>query len=205
MLDEAAFPAYAHPNPLIDQLFWGRLAAAERYLAVKPPKRVLDFGCGSGVMSYILSSFVEEIIATDIEPASFHLMRSEVSFPPNIAFSSAAELNEVRYQRYFDAILALDVLEHIDDLTTVLLQFKKLLRAGGVVVISGPTENALYRLGRRLAGDRFSGEYHVSNIGRIEAACRKHGFVQPIAKLYPGLPLFRLFSLQFEDGKGAPR
>jgi 2-polyprenyl-3-methyl-5-hydroxy-6-metoxy-1,4-benzoquinol methylase len=198
VLDEAAFPAYAHRNLLIDRIFWGRLAAAERYLAARPPKAVLDFGCGSGVMSYILSGLAERVVATDIEPATFHLMRSAVDFPPNIVFASALEIGEERYQQSFDAILALDVLEHVEDLEAVLLRFQKLLRPGGIVVISGPTENALYRLGRRLAGHRFTGEYHVSDIDRIEAKCRRHGSIQPIATIYRLLPLFRIFSLQFD-------
>jgi 2-polyprenyl-3-methyl-5-hydroxy-6-metoxy-1,4-benzoquinol methylase len=199
VLDEAAFPAYAHRNPLIDHIFWGRLAAAERYISARPPKAVLDFGCGSGVMSYILSGLAERVVATDIEPTAFHVMQSAVGFPANIAFVSATELEEERYQLSFDAILALDVLEHVNDLRQVLLRFEELLRPGGVVVISGPTENPLYRLGRRLAGNRFTGEYHLSNIASIKAMCRQHGFVQPIAKLYRALPLFEVFSLQFDQ------
>jgi hypothetical protein len=69
---------------------------------------------------------------------------------------------------------------------------------GGVVVISGPTENALYRLGRRLPGNRYTGDDHVSNIGSVEAECRLHGSVQRIATLHRALPLFRVFSLQFD-------
>jgi len=66
------------------------------------------------------------------------------------------------------------------------------------VVISGPTENALYRLGRRLPGNRYTGDDHVSNIGSVEAECRLHGSVQRIATLHRALPLFRVFSLQFD-------
>lgn len=198
ILDEAAFPAYAHRNPVIDRIFWGRLAAAERYLATRSPKTVLDFGCGSGVMSFIMSGLAEKVVATDIEPATFHRMQSAVRFPPNIVFAPAPELAGETYARSFDAIVALDVLEHIPDLTEVLGQFKKVLKPAGVVVISGPTENALYKLGRRIAGNRFTGDYHVSNIARIEAECRRHGRVQTIAALYPVLPLFKVFALQVD-------
>ncbi len=197
VLDEAAFPAYAHRNPIIDRIFWGRLAAVERFLATRPVETVLDFGCGSGVMSYIVSGFAGRVVATDIEPAAFNLMQAAVRFPRNIVFATASQLAEETYQRSFDAIIALDVLEHIQNLSDVLRQFEKLLKPGGVVVISGPTENALYRFGRRLAGERFTGDYHVSNIGRIEAECLRHGHVKPVATLYPVLPLFKIFSMQF--------
>lgn len=203
MIDEAAFPAYAHRNPLIDRIFWGRLAAAEEYLVRRSPKTVLDFGCGSGVMSYIVSGFADKVVATDIEPEIFKRMQLVVSFPPNVVFATVPDLAGEAYRQRFEAIIALDVLEHIDDLSEVLRRFDKLLRPDGVVVISGPTENALYRLGRRVAGRRFSGNYHVSDIGRVEAECRRHGSVQPIATLYPVLPLFKVFSLHFASRQKA--
>jgi 2-polyprenyl-3-methyl-5-hydroxy-6-metoxy-1,4-benzoquinol methylase len=199
ILDEAAFPAYAHRNPVIDRVFWGRLAAAERYLATRSLQAVLDFGCGSGVMSFIVSGLAERVVATDIEPATLVRMQSAIAFPSNIVFASATELAGQTYMQSFDAIIALDVLEHIPDLTEVLRLFMNLLKPTGVVVISGPTENALYKLGRRIAGRRFTGDYHVSNIARIEAECRRHGHVQTIAVLYPVLPLFKVFTLQFDQ------
>jgi 2-polyprenyl-3-methyl-5-hydroxy-6-metoxy-1,4-benzoquinol methylase len=204
MLDEAAIPAYAHRNPLIDRIFWGRLAAADKYLRTISPLTVLDFGCGSGVMSYIMAGFADRVVATDIEPEIFNRMRLLVAFPPNVMFATVLELAGESYRQTFDSIIALDVLEHIEDLPEVLRQFDKLLRPGGVVVISGPTENALYRLGRKIAGNRFSGNYHVSDIGRVEAECRRHGSVQPIATLYPVLPLFKIFSLQFAKQETPP-
>ena len=198
ILDEAAFPAYAHRNPLIDRVFWGRLAAAEKYLANKSLDSVLDFGCGSGIMSYIMSGFASRVIATDIEPVTFARMQQAVGFPRNVEFKAARELDSDIYQGTFGAIVALDVLEHIEDLTGILRQFEKLLRPKGVVLISGPTESALYRLGRRIAGRRFTGDYHVTNIGKVEAECRRLGSVKSIATLYPILPLFKIFSLRFE-------
>ncbi|HEY3475155.1 MAG TPA: hypothetical protein VGK56_11135, partial [Anaerolineales bacterium] len=36
-LDEAGFPAYAHPNPLINWLFWQRLRAAMNYIEENAP------------------------------------------------------------------------------------------------------------------------------------------------------------------------
>jgi 2-polyprenyl-3-methyl-5-hydroxy-6-metoxy-1,4-benzoquinol methylase len=197
MLDEAAFPAYAHRNPVIDRVFWGRLEVTERYLAARSIQTVLDFGCGSGVMSYIMSGFADRVVATDIEPATFDRMQQVVGFPRNIMFATVPELADETYRQSFDAIIALDVLEHIQDLTGILRQFKRILKPRGVVVISGPTESVLYRLGRRIAGKRFTGDYHVSDIGKVEAESRRHGSVQKIATLYPVLPLFKVFSLQF--------
>src|SRR5436305_9429514 len=54
-LAEAAFPAYANRNPLIERIFWGRLKSAERYVLGSRAHDVLDFGSGSGVMTYCLA------------------------------------------------------------------------------------------------------------------------------------------------------
>ena len=65
----------------------------------------------------------------------------------------------------YAAIFALDSLEHCDEPEQILTGLADALTPQGVLVLSGPTENALYRLGRRIAG--FSGGYHHANIYQI--------------------------------------
>jgi len=197
--DEAAFPAYAHENLLIDRVFWGRLSAVERYFAAAPPGSVLDFGCGGGIMSFILAGLADRVIAFDIDTAAFERARSCVRFPERIELTDLRGAGASRWEGAFDAVVALDVLEHVTDLPGTLELLRRVLKPGGVAVISGPTENLLYRLGRRVAGRRFTGDYHVTDIGRIEDECRRRGAVKGVATIYPFLPLFRIFSLRFSD------
>jgi len=62
------------------------------------------------------------------------------------------------------------VLEHVRDLQGTLAALLRLLKACGQMIISGPTENAVYRLGRKLAGPEFSGDYHERRVERIRQA-----------------------------------
>ncbi len=63
-------------------------------------------------------------------------------------------------------------------------------------MVSGPTENVLYKAGRLLAG--FSGEYHVTNIYDIEGKFREMGLEREALKvLYPPVPLFRISRWKF--------
>lgn len=197
-LAEAAFHAYAHQNPLIDRLFWSRLRTVERYILGRKTERVLDFGTGSGVMAYALAKHAPEIVATDIEPGPYRLMEQQVGFPASVRFASPDDIVSDKFDGAFDVIVALDVLEHMDNVPAALATFKRLLRPGGEAVISGPTENVLYRIGRTLAGRRFTGAYHVTDIRRIKAECREAGTVCDIRTLYPLLPLFDIFSVSFE-------
>src|SRR5580658_2579975 len=54
-IDEAALPAYAHKNLLIDFIFWRRVEIAFKLASKNTSARVLDFGCGSGLLSYALA------------------------------------------------------------------------------------------------------------------------------------------------------
>ncbi|HBL17668.1 MAG TPA: hypothetical protein DD417_13205 [Elusimicrobia bacterium] len=48
----------------------------------------------------------------------------------------------------FDRVFCLDVLEHFQELGPVLGKLRGLLKSGGSLIISEPTESWLYRLGR---------------------------------------------------------
>ena len=54
--------------------------------------------------------------------------------------------------------------------------FRERLKPDGLLLVSLPTENMLYRLGRRLAG--FEGHYHQSNAASIHQQILDAGFHQ---------------------------
>jgi 2-polyprenyl-3-methyl-5-hydroxy-6-metoxy-1,4-benzoquinol methylase len=93
----------------------------------------------------------------------------------------------------FDLINALDVLEHVDDLSRTLSELLALLKPGGRLVVSGPTENILYQIGRKLAGPEFSGDYHERGTPEIKRELARRARVQQIATLYWPVPLFEIF------------
>lgn len=195
---EAAFPAYAHANPFIDRLFWGRLRVVESYIRQKNRQAVLDFGCGSGVMSWVLSPFAGRVYATDIVPVTFERMKERVEFPSNVRFVPEQEIRTLSSDEGLRTIVVLDVLEHVEDLRGTLSLFKNLMQGQGEVIISGPTENIFYKIGRFIAGRRFTGTYHRTDISHIKKICGEFGSVTPIKQLYPFVPFFDIFSLTFE-------
>ena len=83
--------------------------------------------------------------------------------------------NELAAQT-IDTIIAAEVLEHIDPLGDTLAFFRNLIKRGGNLLVSLPTENFLYRLGRRMAG--FDGHYHQSNAASIHKQILAAGFQQ---------------------------
>ena len=121
-LDEAAFPAYTHKNPLINWLFWQRLRAAMGFVEARGPFRAaLDFGCGSGVMLPFLARHARSVMGIDVDLLPFSMMSRRLDFPSTIEVREASEAPlESLPTGAFDLVTALDVLEHVSDLPATL-------------------------------------------------------------------------------------
>ena len=195
-LDEAAFPAYSHRNPVINWLFWQRLRVVMNFIEQRAPfANVLDFGCGSGVLLPFLASHSQHILGLDVDLLAYSVMSKRLNFPSSI---EVRDVNQNPLSSLpaasFDLITALDVLEHVDDLSATLHDLMRLLKPGGWLVVSGPTENIFYKIGRKLAGPEYSGAYHERGIPEVRAQLGRLAPVTTIARLYPPVTLFDIFA-----------
>ena len=198
--DESGFPAYSHPNRLINWLFWQRLPTAMSFIERNAPyENVLDFGCGSGVMLPFLAQHGTQIIAMDIDLFPLESMKKHIPLPGNVRVLDANQISLSQLtSKSFDLINALDVLEHVDDLPPILGDLLNLLKPGGRLVVSGPTENRLYQIGRKLAGPEYSGEYHKRSIADIRRELTRFTYIRQIATLYWPVSLFEIFVAQVQ-------
>jgi 2-polyprenyl-3-methyl-5-hydroxy-6-metoxy-1,4-benzoquinol methylase len=191
--DEMAIPSYLHGNPAIRWLFWKRYETIARLLPPEKTERILEFGCGIGPFLPELSLHAKQIYAIDLFPGYAKVLCEQRRIPV-IFINSLDEIED----RSLDALVAADVLEHVDDLEGILRQFSHKLSPGGQLIISGPTENFLYRLGRILAGFAGKGGYHHTNIDNIINVARSAGFMvtRKIILPFPFLPpLFKIYNL----------
>jgi 2-polyprenyl-3-methyl-5-hydroxy-6-metoxy-1,4-benzoquinol methylase len=191
MYDECTIPSYAHRNRLISWLFWKRIEAALSLAGDLKGKTVLDFGCGGGVTFRYLHEQGCSITGCEDQ---FPDLAREMSRHLGIDAEIAGDLFELK-ERRFDVIFALDVLEHIDDLGAVLDKFRELAHQHTKIVISGPTENFLYRMGRRIIGYQEQARFHERTIYDVEGDM-KEGRFHPLAlkTIFPGLTVFRVSS-----------
>ena len=195
-MDEAVLPAYAHKNPLIDFLFWERLLTCYRLMKNDSNAKVLDFGCGSGVFSYMLAHNGFEVTANDLNLRPQRLIDNIIKFPDGIKFIEGDILRNRLENSSFDYIIALDSLEHIVDITEYIQLFKRLLKQDGIIIVSGPTENIFYRIGRKFAGNNFSGEFHVSDIKTIKRHFSYSFKINASKKLFYPFVLFEVFTAE---------
>jgi SAM-dependent methyltransferase len=183
VLEESCIPSYCHANRLAAATAWWRLLTARAlYLRHARPGPILDFGAGSGELFHLLDvgdayHFVEEN-----ETLAGALVR-------RVPGARREHLDAIPPER-FAWIFALDALEHNRDVAGIVDRLVPGLRPDGCLLVSGPTENALYRLGRRIAG--FGGHYHSVTIYDIEAVLAER--LERVGKrsLPVALPLFRL-------------
>lgn len=165
-------------------LGWSRIRKAQsRMRNIARGRSALDFGSGLGVMLPFLSQRYEHVTACDADPAITSFMVDRLGLE-NIEVVAAVD----GASEQFDVVVALDVLEHVEDLAPVYEQLLHATRRGARWVISGPTENWLYRTMRAVAGT--SGEGHVHTVAGVLSATPDQMRRVSSDRLPFGLPLF---------------
>lgn len=187
---DQGLPSYTNANPLMSRLIWKRVELILQFISDQAPlKNVLDFGCGYGVFIPFLMPRAETIIAYDLMVDDLRIVGQEAGWQ-NIVYET--DLSRIALMsNSFDLILATEVLEHIDDLDDTLRLFSEILTPGGSLLVSGPTENVLYRFGRKLVG--YKGDYHVRNIYDIRELLEKRFSVNKVATVISGLPFYEIY------------
>src|SRR5262249_16661193 len=140
--EESCVPSYLHGNPLAAYVSWRRLfVAAAMATTFKPnPHRVLDFGSSVGELSHILRYDGEyEFVELDGQSAAY--LQSHNKRARRVTLSDAPKGT-------YDAIFAIDSLEHNEDYGELVAELTTRLATNGILVLSGPTENWFYKLGR---------------------------------------------------------
>lgn len=188
--DEQGLPSYTNPNPLMRWLTWKRVSVILSAIGKRAViKNTLDFGCGYGIFTPYLLEHSAHTLAFDLMIDEVKPIGDRLGWK-NITYASDLKVLEGK-NGTFDLILAAEVLEHVDDLEGTMKLFYDLLEPGGRLIISGPTENILYKIGRKLAG--YSGEYHVRNVYTILEVMKKFFKARKIATILPVLTFYEVY------------
>lgn len=99
--------------------------------------RVLDVGCGNGVISRHLGQFGYEVLGIDISQKTIDVARSKNTLP-NVRFEAiSAEALTAQGERY-DAVICSEVLEHLDRPELLLKVIHASLKDNGLLVVTVP-------------------------------------------------------------------
>lgn len=125
------------------------------------PLRLLDLGCGAGLASEAFAALGYDVLGIDAAAPAIDAARAHAALHPTPAVAggslayqvgSAESLLEAGHR--FDAITALEVIEHVSDPQAFLALLGNLLQPGGVIVLS-----TLNRTWRSLATAKIGAEY----------------------------------------------
>jgi SAM-dependent methyltransferase len=121
--------------------FQQRLHLVRQLIKIYVPEtgRILDAGCGTGL---VLSNLQKEYQVTgiDVAPQALDFCRQRGLHALYLGCIGNLSIPE----RNFDAVLCLDVLEHIDSEAAAIADFDRLLRPGGKLILTVPAHPELW-------------------------------------------------------------
>jgi SAM-dependent methyltransferase len=203
----------------------------------RPGLSVLDFGCGHGALATQAAELGADVLGIDINPdriafAARHAARTSLHLASRLAFRCCA-VESVPGANRFDAIISKDTFEHVAEIDSVLLAFRRLLKPDGRLYLGfsplwfSPFGDHGFLTKRRIPwlhlalGERRFLVAHNAHTGRpdgsieqagfnrltpqdFRAAFARHGFVPERARINPGSMLKRLAFLPLNLARCIP-
>ena len=160
----------------------GRLMSIIKMVPKRFNVRILDAGCGEG---HLISKMMEN----GIEGVFWGVDNTEVSLERAIKRCPTAEFRKGNIMNlgffkdeFFDVVICTEVLEHILEYGKVIKELKRVLKRGGVLIVTFPNEK-LWTIGRFVLGRRpvklpchvnsFVPEKMISEVG-LQCMVRKN-------------------------------
>lgn len=127
-----------HFNSIEETHWWwvGRRQLLKQLLEKIHPKKVLDIGCGTGETLTFIRFLYPKAELYGIDTSDVAIKFAKKRGHHNIVKASALKLPYPA--NTFDAVLFLDVLEHIKSDEAALTESKRVLKPGGLVIITAP-------------------------------------------------------------------
>jgi SAM-dependent methyltransferase len=137
---------------------WHRYCAA---LPVARGRRVLDAACGEGYGSWLMSSAAAEVTGIDIDANAIDHARARYAMQTNLRYVRASCAALPIADASVDLIVSFETIEHLEQQAAMLAEFRRVLAADGVLVISSPNKPV------------YSGETGVANAFHVRELTRE--------------------------------
>lgn len=144
-------------NELYDSLHFGSFpknifAKFAKYIFQKPNPSILDVGCGEGHINALLRRINKPYtyLGLDASPAQIALAKKKGIHIRQCDISSGFNVKSNAY----DVVLATEIIEHVYDTTFFLQEAQRVLKPGGVLILTTPNVASLGNRIRLLFGRR---------------------------------------------------
>lgn len=159
---------------------------------------ILDAGCGTGIMMSELQEYFSNVYGLDKSPLALDYCRKRGL--TNVHHGNLEKVLPFR-DKSFDAIICLDVIEHLKDDRLAISEFKRILKPKGFIFITVPAYMFLWTkhddiLWHKRRYRRRQLDSLISSVGfKIKKSSYFYSFLIP-----PAIVLFKL-KVMFNSGK----
>jgi ubiquinone/menaquinone biosynthesis C-methylase UbiE len=125
-------------------LYLVHLATYKYCIPAVAGKRVLDYGCGTGYGTSLISSYCNQAMGVDISTDAIQYAQSHFS-APNLQFKQIEPVEAAPMpfpNASFDVVLSFQVIEHVRDVPAYLQEIERVLAPGGQVLIATPDRSS---------------------------------------------------------------
>ena len=126
--------------------------------------RVLDIACGEGYGSALLARSASHVVGVDVSPQAIEHARRSYSSIANVEFKTGSCTAIPLPDASVDVAISFETVEHIGEQDEFMAELARVLKPGGVVILSCPNK-AEYTDKRRTEN-----EFHVKELYRDELA-----------------------------------
>lgn len=103
-------------------------------------ERVLNVGCGDGHYNIFLANRFKEVYGIDVNPTDIAIAK-KVYHQKNIMYFIASATSIPFPDNHFDRVVCIEVLEHVKDHKQAIREIARVLKPGGIGIVTVPSEN----------------------------------------------------------------
>ena len=163
------------------------------FLAAGPGPKILNVGAGQGSFTQLLEARGFDVVSSDVSPSAVAVLESRVH-----GDVLQADLTDLPLpDDAFDGVVAGEVLEHIEAEGQALSEAARVLRPGGILVLSVPAHPAWFG-----ASDRWAGHVRRYTRATLTGAIGDAGFVLEGIRPW-GFPMSAFYHRAIYDKRAA--
>lgn len=158
---------------------------------IKAGDTVLDFGCNAGTGIDVIYNNACHFYGIDVVPGLQQVFREKYRDKPNVHLKIVKEGELFDKTEMFDVVLALNIIEHLDDPHHYLRELKRVTKPGGRIILTTVNRNL-----RLLPWQKPWNPYHVTEFSPVglRKLLEKHYSKIELRGIIKGPPFFPDYS-----------